>query len=232
MIINYQLLTMQTLPPELEQLASSLSYWLATTTSQTHQWLEQTTEQSGRTLQAVAQNPMMQFIGKGLKADWLMAILGEIDLEKAQATVRQLQAQYPQETPRQIANRIMFQYAWQAGQVGLIANLIPPIAVILMGIEVAAIVKLQTQMVYQIAAAYGLDLAHPARRGEVLAIFGLSLGGGVLKTGLSWDELLPIVGPVIGASTNAILLYLLGYAACQFYEMKSESLTLTPTQSY
>jgi uncharacterized protein (DUF697 family) len=77
-------------------------------------------------------------------------------------------------------------------------------------------------MVYQIAAAYGLDLHEPARRGEVLAIFGLSLGTNVLKFGLSLVEIIPGIGAVIGASSNAIMLYALGYTACRFYEGKED----------
>jgi uncharacterized protein (DUF697 family) len=79
-------------------------------------------------------------------------------------------------------------------------------------------------MVYRIAAAYGFSLKDPARRGEVLAIFGLSVGGsGVLKVGLGFVELLPVVGAMVGASNNAALLYSLGYVTCRFYEAKRNS---------
>jgi uncharacterized protein (DUF697 family) len=58
----------------------------------------------------------------------------------------------------------------------------------------------------------------------VLAIFGLSVGGsGTLKAGLSFVELLPVVGAVVGASSDAALLYSLGYVARQFYETKRKS---------
>jgi uncharacterized protein (DUF697 family) len=79
-------------------------------------------------------------------------------------------------------------------------------------------------MVYRIAGAYGFSLKDPARRGEALGIFGLSVGGsGTLKVGLGLVELLPGVGAVVGASSNAALLYSLGYAACRFYEAKRNS---------
>ncbi|NES73730.1 MAG: hypothetical protein F6K24_55350, partial [Okeania sp. SIO2D1] len=96
----------------------------------------------------------------------------------------------------------------------------PPIALALFGVELAATTKLQSEMLYQIAGAYGLDLNEPARRGEVLGIFGLSLGGSMLKGGLSFVEIIPGIGPVVGASTNAVTIYSLGYTACQFYEAK------------
>ncbi|NEP45787.1 MAG: hypothetical protein F6K35_43915, partial [Okeania sp. SIO2H7] len=90
----------------------------------------------------------------------------------------------------------------------------------LFGIELAATTKMQAEMVYEIAAAYGLDLSDPARRGEVMAIFGLSLGGSSFKTGLSVIEIIPGVGPVVAASSNAMMLYALGFTACRFYEGK------------
>jgi uncharacterized protein (DUF697 family) len=99
------------------------------------------------------------------------------------------------------------------------------LALTLFGIELAAITALQGEMVYRIAAAYGFSLKDPARRGEGLAIFGLSVGGsGTLKVGLSFVELLPVIGTVVGASSNAALLYSLGYVACRFYEAKRNSL--------
>ena len=85
-------------------------------------------------------------------------------------------------------------------------------------------------MVYEIAAAYGLDLDEPARRGEVLAIFGLSLGADVLKTGLTVVEIIPGIGAVVGASTNAAMLYVLGQTACRFYEQKTDQTDISLMQ--
>ncbi len=89
-------------------------------------------------------------------------------------------------------------------------------------------------MIYEIAAAYGLDLKDPSRRGEVLAIFGLALGGGrLLRTaGLGLLRNVPFAGAVIGASSNATMIYSLGYAACRFYEAKlDESKSLTSEET-
>lgn len=100
-------------------------------------------------------------------------------------------------------------------------NIIPPVAIALLAIDLAATTKLQSEMIYRIAYAYGFPLDNPARRGEVLTIFGLSLGGsGLLKTGFSFAEIIPGVGAVVGASSNLVLLYGLGYAARRFYQAK------------
>jgi uncharacterized protein (DUF697 family) len=93
-------------------------------------------------------------------------------------------------------------------------------------------------MIYQIACAYGFDLKEPARKGEVVAIFGLSLGGSqalkagssyAVKAGLGFLRNVPVAGAAIGASTNAVMLYAVGYAACRFYEAKLNPLTMEAT---
>ncbi|MEM9807751.1 MAG: hypothetical protein AAF959_20995 [Cyanobacteria bacterium P01_D01_bin.56] len=68
---------------------------------------------------------------------------------------------------------------------GLATNIIPSEVVALFAVDLSAASKLQADMIFRISAAYGFDLEHPARRGEALAVFVLSLGSGSLfKTGL------------------------------------------------
>ena len=200
-----------------------------TTLAEAQKILEITTDRTGRTLQAIADNPLLKSIDKIFGLDWLMTLLGEVDIAKKQAVVDKLKAKYPQESVDEIVHRLILQKAWQAGRLGLITNIIPPIAALLLGVELVATAKLQAEMVYEIAAAHGLDLNEPARRGEVLAIFGLSLGGDILKTSLSIVEIIPGIGAVVGASSNAALLYVLGRTASRFYEGKYQS-SVTTTQ--
>lgn len=103
----------------------------------------------------------------------------------------------------------------------------------LLAIDLAATTALQTELVYEIAAAYGLDLHDPARKGEVLAIFGLALSGGnAVKAGLGFLRNVPLAGTLIGASTNATVLYSVGYAASRYYEAKlNEDLAEPTTES-
>ncbi|MDY7002537.1 MAG: TerB family tellurite resistance protein [Cyanobacteriota bacterium] len=197
-----------------------LQDFIETTSREAHQLLESATEQTGQTLQIISENPVLKFINKLWGTQWLMSILGEVDVEKIQTKVKETKLKYPQETPNKIANRLILKQAWEAGKVGMVTNILPPIALALFGVELAATTKLQSEMLYQIAGAYGLDLNEPTRRGEVLGIFGLSLGGSMLKGSLSFVEIIPGIGPVVGASTNAVMIYSLGYTACQFYEAK------------
>ena len=68
-----------------------------------------------------------------------------------------------------------------------------------------------------------------------MTIFGLGLGGNrALKAGFGILRNVPIAGAAIGASTNAVMMYSLGYATCRFYEAKLNALgkaTLTDLQT-
>ena len=91
--------------------------------------------------------------------------------------------------------------------------------------DLAAVAALQSEMLYRIAAAYDFDVADPARKGEALTIFALSLGtSSAVKTGLGVVELIPLVGAAVGASSNAGILYSFGIAASQFYKRKREKI--------
>ena len=184
-------------------------------TTKTQQLLEETTVFTGQTLEQIASNSMLKTVDSTIGLDWLMTFLGTANIDKIEATVNRVE-----ETSNQIAHRLIVQKTLEGGRLGLITNIIPPVAALCLGIELIATIKLQTDMVYEIAAAYGLDLNDPARRGEVLGIFGLSLGADILKTGLTIVEIIPGIGAVVGASTNAAMLYVLGQTACLFYEGK------------
>ncbi|MBD2576153.1 hypothetical protein [Oscillatoria sp. FACHB-1406] len=180
---------------------------------------------TGQLLAAIDNTPGLKQLAKAFKADWLIALLDEVDAVKAQAEVEQLKQQYPNESPRAIAHRVMLQKAMLAGGSGLATSLLPGAVVPMLAIDVASTTLLQAEMVYQIAGLYGLDLEDPERKAEVLAIFGLSLGSNrALNLGL--EALLrnvPIAGAVIGAGSNAAMVYALGYGACRFYEAKLNS---------
>jgi uncharacterized protein (DUF697 family) len=187
--------------------------------------LEQGTETVGKIVTPIAENPLVKFAAKVPGINLLLAALGQVDVQKAQQEVDQLRQTYPLETPEQLAQRIITDTSLKAGGIGLLTNFIPPLALTLFAVDIAAVTALQAEMIYRIAAVYGFPLTDPSRRGEVLAIFGLSVGGsGVLKLGLSLVEILPLIGAVVGASSDAALLYTLGQLACRFYAAKHQSL--------
>ena len=211
-IIRSPNLTLETIP----QLGNIIN----TFTSQTQNILEQTTTSTGKTLEWIAENPLIKTVDNAFGLDWLMTFLGKVDTAKIRATVDQMRSQYPDATPNEIAHRLIVRKTWEAERLGLATNIIPPIAALFLGIELIATTKLKGELVYEIAATYNLDPEDPARRGEVLAIFGLSLGADVFKTGLTVVEIIPGIGALVGASTNAAMLYVLGQTACRFYQGK------------
>lgn len=191
--------------------------------TETQKFVDDTTYKTGQTLQEIANLPYLKQVSKLLKQDWFLTLLGEVDINKIQAYVDELKNKYPLESSRQIAYRVILYKCLDAGKIGLFTNFVPPLAILLLGLEMAAMTKLESEMVYYIAAAYNLELHNPSRRGEVLGIFGLAFGGGILKTGLNIVEIIPGIGAIVGASADAMFLGILGLTVCQFYEGKSQT---------
>jgi uncharacterized protein (DUF697 family) len=203
-------------------------------TKQTNQLISQGTQIAGKVINRLNENWLIRKLSGVLNLNWLLGAAANVNLDKAEAAVQKLKQKYPNESPSQIAHRIMVEKATKAGGIGLATSVLPGVAAALLAIDLAATTELQSEMVYQIAAVYGLDLKDPARKGEVLAIFGLALGGGRLlkATGLGLLRNIPFAGAVIGASSNATMIYSLGYAACRFYQAKlDESTSLTSQQT-
>ncbi|WP_392531651.1 hypothetical protein [Nostoc sp. C117] len=194
---------------------------------ETHKLIEQTTQTSGKIINFLSENWLIRKLSGVLNLNWLFGATDVVDLEKAEAAVDKLKQQYPNESPSEIAHRIMMDKAAKAGGIGLATSILPGIALTLLAIDLAATTKLQSEMVYEIASLYGLDLKDPTRKGEVLAIFGLALGGGRLlkAAGLGLLRNVPFAGAAIAASSNATMIYSLGYAACRFYEAKLDEST-------
>lgn len=186
--------------------------------------LEQGTERVGQMVAPIAESPLVKYATKVPGVRWLLSALGQVDIEQVEKEVAELRQRYPLETSEQLCHRVIVDTAIKAGGIGLATNFIPPLALTLLAVDLAAVAALQAEMIYRIAAIYGFSVHEPARRGEVLALFGLSSGGSnVIKSGLSIVELIPIVGTVAGTTSNAALIYSLGHVACYFYEAKQRS---------
>ncbi len=196
--------------------------------------IEKATHTAGSVTERLGENWLIRRVAGALNLNWLVGASDNVDLEKSAATVKKLQQEHPYESPSQIAHRIMVDKATKAGGIGLATSVLPGFAAALLAIDLAATTQLQSEMIYEIAAAYGLDLKEQSRKGEVLAIFGLAFGGGrLLRTaGLGLLRNVPFAGAMIGASSNATMVYSLGYAACRFYEAKlDESKSLTSEET-
>ncbi|MBR8834142.1 MAG: EcsC family protein [Stigonema ocellatum SAG 48.90 = DSM 106950] len=195
------------------------------TAKQIQKLLEQVTQGTGRLANGLSEIWLIRKLAGFLNLNWLTGAVDNVNLEKAEKAVKKLQQQHPNESPSQLAHRIMLEKATKAGGIGLATSILPGAATALLLVDLATTTQLQSEMVYQIASAYGLDLKDPARKGEVLGIFGLAFGGGRLlkATGLGLLRNIPFAGAVIDASSNAVMIYSLGYAACRFYEAKLDA---------
>lgn len=196
-----------------------------------YEFVDRGTETVGNTIAPIADNPMVKWATKVPGINWFMAALGQVNVARVQQEVDVLRQQYPLDTPDRLAQRVIADTAWKAAGIGLATNIIPPVALMLFAADLGAISALQAEMIYRIAIIYGFSPTDAARRGEVIAIWGLSTGSsGALKMGLSFVELLPGIGAVVGSAGDATLLYSLGHIACRFYEAKQKATSSTPNR--
>ena len=197
-----------------------------------YQFVDRGTETVGNTIAPIADNPMIKWATKVPGINWFMAALGQVNVERVQREVDVLRQQYPLDPPDRLAQRVIADTAWKAAGIGLATNIIPPVALMLFAVDLGALSALQAEMIYRIAIIYGFSPTDAARRGEVLAIWSLSTGSsGALKMGLSFVELLPGIGAVVGSAGDATLLYSLGHIACRFYEAKQKATSSTSDRS-
>lgn len=182
------------------------------------------TGRAGNVTDAITNNSSLRQVAKSFRLEQWLDISNRVDIEKAARVVAELKGKYPNESNRQIAGRLITQKAVYAGGVGLSTSLLPGVAVPLLALDMAATALLQAELVFQIAATYGLDLEDPARKGEMLAVFGCVLGGSkavnAAKVGLEFLRNTPVAGAIIGATSNAAMIYALGNVACSFYEKR------------
>ena len=179
------------------------------------------TSRTGNVIGSVGSNFLVKKAVQIFRADWLLKILDQVDVDKSEAEVKRLKQKYSNESSNQIAQRVIKQKAFYAGASGFATSIVPGSAAVLFSVDLVATTSLQAEMVYQIASAYGMDLHDSTRKGEVIAIFGLAFGGKMaIKAGLKLLRNMPLAGAVIASTSEAVMLYTLGRASCAFYEAK------------
>lgn len=219
--VSFAQQTSQTLAETIKNASVLASETLGNTV---YEFVEQGTETVGNVISPIANHPATRVATKLPGVSWLMAALGQVDVDNVQQEVAFLQRSYPTEQAEALAQRVITDTAWKAAGIGLTTSFIPPLTLMLLAVDLGAIAALQAEMIYRIATLYGFPPTEPARRGEVLAIWGLSTGSStVVKSGLVLGELVPIVGTVISSAGDAALLYGMGQVACQFYAAKQRA---------
>lgn len=186
-----------------------------------HRWLDPLATSLGQAVAPVAAHPFVQGLTQMPGLGWLLAALGQVNLDQVRQEIDGLHQAQPQASPRALAHQVVAHTALKAAGVSAVSHLVPPLPLLLAGIEVSAVAVLQAQMIYRIAALYGYSPEDGERRGEVFAIWLLSASAsGLLKTGRGLMNPLPWLGAMVDVATDTTLVYSVGYWACRYYETK------------
>jgi uncharacterized protein (DUF697 family) len=182
-------------------------------------WVNEVLRGTGRAVETVAGNPLVRTVGGWVGLGQLVNAIDRVDVAEVDQSVQDLRAQHPSETPAQIASRVVAEKSLYAGGLGAASSVLPGFLAGLLAVDIAANLLLQAQMIYQVAAAYGLDLRAPERKGEVVLVFVLAFGGNqALRLGSGLVGRLPVLGTAVSAGANAASVWILGQVACRFYE--------------
>ncbi|WP_287131274.1 EcsC family protein [Candidatus Cyanaurora vandensis] len=129
----------------------------------------------GKQLTELRQNWLLQQITQRLGANWLWDLLNTVDFKKVQATVEKTRRALPGVTNAIVSRRLVEQKLVYVGGLGFVSGVLP-FNVPFIALDVVGTLRAQTELLYEIAYAYGLDLNDPARKAEVLWVLGLGLG--------------------------------------------------------
>lgn len=203
---------------------------LVDTDKQIRQWLQQTIQIGSEVI-----NFIWESINELWSRYWQQRIMEAIKGQKpthlkAKKVVQILKEDYPSETNRQIAERLIYEkalYATITAPLPLLVASIPKIGYFASQkvVKFLNIRGLMVEMIYQIGLSYGFD---EFNEGDYLVIFSLGLFSiqKIIGLGLDFLNLDSIPDPLISPVTNIILFLVLGYAACELYEEKAKIASL------
>ncbi len=198
----------------------------------THSAVQSTSQAVSQTWDKTAEftQEQMQSLTANLDVKLLLPFIKAVDLQAATRVVQELREKYPEDSKESLSHRLIQKKVAIVAGLGFASSIIPGASIVFGSLDFAALASLQAELGYQISAVYDLDLEDPARQWEILAIFGAAMGTDfALTTGLKYVlRNVPIAGGVVGASSNAMAIYAIGYAACRFYESQGQSLISAP----
>lgn len=140
-------------------------------------WVASTRRQLGEYIEVVHESDWMKQVGRVLGASWLLNLIDQVDIWKVRETVSKIRQQHPDESPNQIAQRLIQRKSLLVGGIGLASGILPPgVNIPVIAVDVIATVVLQLELVYEIAFAYGMNLEDSDRRGEALLVLAAGTG--------------------------------------------------------
>lgn len=195
-------------------------------------------QQESTNLDADAASQLMAEVGRAVD---------DADQVAAAQRVADLRARHPELSTAQIIDLLVRDKINKTGMVGAAttgAGLIPGIgtlASLTVGVaaDITATFKLQSELVLEIAAAYGYQLSDDEKQRAVLLVTGLSTGTNQLtrrvgtqvagaisrRTAQRWvAHALPIIGVAAAAGTNALSTYIVGERAKAYFGRSPEAM--------
>ncbi len=179
--------------------------------------------------------------------DRIFTVIDEVDFEAAQQRVKQLRDQLGNPPSTVLLETLIRRKCQQTGAIGALTagpSVIPivgTIAAMTVGTaaDIGATIKLQTELVAEVAAVYGVTISDAERRKVVLLLIGFGIGPSVLarqlEEGVSYKlseqfietsllKLLPLIGMVACAGTNVLATYLVGRRADVYFRVGAQAL--------
>ena len=179
--------------------------------------------------------------------DRLGQAIDETDEKAAAERVAKMQAAYPQEPPKKIADRLILAKCRETAVIGATtsaAAAIPGVgtfASLTLGVaaDFGVTFKLQAELVLEIATLYGRAMSPTEKRRAVMLVTGLSAGTTPLahragnhmsrrvtaRVGSKYmTKALPVAGMVASASTNAVMTYIIGQRAQAYFSLGPEAM--------
>jgi uncharacterized protein (DUF697 family) len=143
-------------------------------------------------------------------------------------TVQKLKARYPQESPEQLATRLVeakFRLALLGGTLLNLPLLLPAVGQALKFLGIVGATSMLTRMhlylILEIALVYGQDIDNQSRVPEMMAVIGATALGSaappLVIQALEWN---PTYAVPVGALSASAVTHLIGRSAVRFYQEK------------
>ena len=179
--------------------------------------------------------------------DLAVKYINDVDREAVARTVATLREKHPDATTEELIESLIRLKCLQTGAMGAVTACIAIIpglgsfAAMTFGVaaDISFTLKLQAELVLEIAAANGHELSHEEKRTTVLSVTGLSAGGNQLL-GMAGEKIarqasqelakksitnaIPILSVAMSAGVNIVTTYILGRRAQAYFARGPEEL--------
>ena len=187
-----------------------------------------------------------QTIGVSSQVDQLMEMamnaIGNVDAAAASARVEGMRTRRPTDTNVDLVESLIKSKTMQTGLVGAVTSagsVIPgfgTLASFTVGVatDVGMTLKMQSELVMEIAAVHGYDLSQQERRNAMLMVTGVNLGSERLVNqagrkvaqkvtqrfaGRAFVKVIPFVGVAASAAANMVTTYTIGKRADAYFSL-------------